>query len=95
MIKATLKPAVDGATPGDVSDAKMVWIYALSRSIPGLAAASDAWAAAVGMADASKPLAGYAAEALDPRRPEWRPLDIGAQEAAERGGTTLDAAWEV
>ena len=71
----------------------MVWIYALGRSLPALRGDADAWAAAVAMADPAKPLANYDAAAWDPRRPEWRPLDVGAQAAAERGGTTLPDAW--
>ncbi|OEU14566.1 hypothetical protein FRACYDRAFT_241114 [Fragilariopsis cylindrus CCMP1102] len=51
------------------------------------------WFIAVNMKDKYNPLQGYQSELWDPRRDEWRSLDIGAQEAAERGGTTLFDAW--
>ena len=51
------------------------------------------WCIAVNMKDKYNPLQGYQSELWDPRRDEWRSLDIGAQEAAERGGTTLFDAW--
>lgn len=94
-LKVTLRDAVaaDGNGAGDVSDAKMVWIYALCRNVPATRDAAAAWAAACGMADPAQPLRGYAAAEWDPRRPEWRPLDVGAQDAADRGGANLEDAW--
>jgi hypothetical protein len=53
----------------------------------------DQWFIAVNMKDKYNPLQGYQSELWDPRRDEWRSLDIGAQTAAERGGTTLFDAW--
>mmetsp|Transcript_902 Transcript_902/g.1705 ORF Transcript_902/g.1705 Transcript_902/m.1705 type:complete len:140 (+) Transcript_902:514-933(+) len=55
--------------------------------------AVDDWMVAVDMTDRFQPLKNYQAELWDPRRDEWRPLDIGAQEAAERGGADLLEAW--
>ena len=42
----------------------------------------------------TEPLKGYKHELWDPRRKEWAPLDLAVQAAAERAGTTLDAAWK-
>ncbi|KAG7344352.1 hypothetical protein IV203_022360 [Nitzschia inconspicua] len=97
-IKQLLKEALhtDGAasSPGDVSDAMMVWIYALCININALLPAADKWATMVGMPERRNPLKGYQAEKWDPRKEEWKLLDVGAQEAAERGGTTLQTAWD-
>lgn len=56
--------------------------------------AIDTWATAVNMADKHNPLKAYQAELWDPRRDEWRALDLGAQEAAESGGANLLEAWK-
>jgi len=95
-IKMTLLEALaedKGATDGDVSDAKMVWIYALALSIPALQEAADVWRMTVGMKDKARPLVGYDPTLWDPRKPEWAPLDLGAQAAAERGGSCIEEAW--
>ena len=47
------------------------------------------------MVPLDQPLNGYQQELWDPRRKEWAPVDLAAQAQAERGGTTLDAAWKV
>eukprot|EP00566_Odontella_aurita_P016635 CAMPEP_0113543626 /NCGR_PEP_ID=MMETSP0015_2-20120614/10260_1 /TAXON_ID=2838 /ORGANISM="Odontella" /LENGTH=254 /DNA_ID=CAMNT_0000443801 /DNA_START=132 /DNA_END=899 /DNA_ORIENTATION=- /assembly_acc=CAM_ASM_000160 len=96
-IKVTLRVALakdDKSTEGDESDAKMVWIYALCASIPSLRKKAAEWGRVVEMKDPTRPLEGYKADLWDCRREEWRPLDLGAQEAAERGGSTLDEAWK-
>jgi hypothetical protein len=54
----------------------------------------DAWATAVNMTEKHNPLKGFQAELWDPRRDEWRALDLGAQEAAESGGADLLEAWK-
>jgi len=84
----------DAPTEGDVSDAKMVWIYALCVSIPSLKEAAETWRRVVQMKDGTRPLVDYRAELWDCRRDEWRPLDLGAQAASERGGSTLEEAWK-
>ena len=80
-------------TDGDVSDAKMIWMYAICHGLAKSRAHAAAWAELVGMHDETQPLKGYAPEKWDPRTAEWAPLDLGAQAAAERGGTSLDEAW--
>ncbi len=57
--------------------------------------AVDKWVTAVNMTDKHNPLKGYQAELWDPRRDEWRALDLGAQHAAESGGANLLEAWKV
>ncbi len=52
------------------------------------------WATAVNMTDKHNPLNGYQAELWDPRKDEWRALDLGAQQAAESGGANLLEAWK-
>ena len=59
-----------------------------------LRVAVDKWVTAVNMKDRHNPLKGYQAELWDPRREEWRALDIGAQQAAESGGANLLEAWK-
>ena len=98
-IKVTLRSALDnqcGGTPteGDNSDAMMIWIYALSLNIPSLEKERVAWQRVVKMDDPTRPLVGYNAELWDARKKEWRPLDLGVQAAAERGGSSLQAAWK-
>jgi hypothetical protein len=109
-IKLLLKKALedDGAleSAGDVSDAMMVWIYSICVALADgnnneedaspsqMGAAVDKWLTAVNMVDKHNPLKGYQAELWDPRRDEWRALDLGAQEAAEKGGANLLEAWK-
>eukprot|EP00588_Corethron_pennatum_P029148 CAMPEP_0194323856 /NCGR_PEP_ID=MMETSP0171-20130528/26005_1 /TAXON_ID=218684 /ORGANISM="Corethron pennatum, Strain L29A3" /LENGTH=183 /DNA_ID=CAMNT_0039082597 /DNA_START=57 /DNA_END=608 /DNA_ORIENTATION=+ len=49
--KTTLRTALDhqcgGATEGDASDARMIWMYALSLSIPLLVQEAEVWRRAV------------------------------------------------
>ncbi|KAL3915164.1 MAG: hypothetical protein SGILL_005774 [Bacillariaceae sp.] len=94
MLKDALKNDSATSSAGDVSDAMMVWIYALCINIEELLPVANNWALMVGMIEKRNPLKGYQAEKWDPRKEEWRPLDLGAQTAAERGGTTLQEAWE-
>jgi hypothetical protein len=83
-------PSLDG----DVSDAKMIWIYCLALNISELQGAAETWAkTVVALDDNTKPLVGYTAILWDSRKAEWRPLDVGVQAAAERGGSTLEEAW--
>ena len=97
-IKVLLKDALqkDNATDsiGDVSDAMMIWIYALCINIPDIEKVATVWATeVVQMENVRNPLQGYKTELWDPRKEEWYPLDVGAQTAAEAGGTTLQDAW--
>lgn len=95
-LKEILKGALEKDnehTIGDASDAKMIWIYSLALSIPSLESPTSQWQEVTKMNDGSKPLSEYNAELWDSRKPEWEPLDIGIQLAAERAGTTLEAAW--
>mmetsp|Transcript_9143 Transcript_9143/g.13831 ORF Transcript_9143/g.13831 Transcript_9143/m.13831 type:complete len:232 (+) Transcript_9143:89-784(+) len=98
-IKTMLKSALDnqcgGAMDGDISDAKMIWIYSLARSIPSLLKEAEAWRMAVGMNDGTRPFVGYNQNLWDPRKLEWAPLDRGMQEAAERGGSSITEAWSL
>ena len=97
-IKVVLKEALDGesgATDGDVSDAKMVWIYAICLSVPSLAVAVEKWRRVVKMGERNNPLKGYNAALWDCRKDEWSPLDLGAQAAAEGGGSSLEEAWKI
>jgi hypothetical protein len=99
-MKVMLKTALDnqcggGATEGDVSDAKMIWIYALSLSISSLEQEREVWRELVQISDATRPLVGYKAELWDCRKVEWAPLDRGVQAAAERGGSSIDEAWRL
>jgi hypothetical protein len=81
-------------TEKDEMDAKMIYIFALSLSIPVLEELSNTWSESVKMKDRMNPLADYNADLWDCRKEEWAPLDLGVQEAAERGGSTLNDAWE-
>ena len=98
-IKTTLRNALNeqdgGAMEGDTSDAKMIWMYALSLSIPSLKAERENWAKLVKMKDPTRPLLGYKADLWDCRKDEWAPLDRGVQHAAERGGSSIIDAWEL
>lgn len=98
-IKVTLKTALDnqcggGAMEGDISDAKMIWMYAISISIPSLEKEREAWTGVVQMPDKSRPLVGYKADLWN-NRDIWAPLDVGVQNAAERGGSSIDEAWNL
>ncbi len=98
-IKTTLQGALDnqcgGAMEGDVSDAKMIWIYSLSLSIPSIEEEHKAWKEIVQMPDKSRPLVGYKGELWDCRKPEWQVLERAVQAAAERGGSSIDQAWNL
>ena len=96
-LKLILKKAIkddDKSTERDVVDAKMIWMYALSLSIPSLSDVSEAWKQKVDMEDKMNPLKGFDRNRWDCRLDEWRPLDLGVQEAAERGGSSFLAAWD-
>ena len=96
-LKVILKEALDkdkNKTERDEVDMKMVYIYALSLSIESLANESEAWRKVVQMTNKSNPLQGYNGDLWDPRKLEWTPLDLGVQEAAERGGSSFQAAWD-
>mmetsp|Transcript_33604 Transcript_33604/g.44829 ORF Transcript_33604/g.44829 Transcript_33604/m.44829 type:complete len:239 (-) Transcript_33604:439-1155(-) len=81
------------ASEGDISDAKMVYIYALSLSIPALADAAKTWQGLVQMKDKTMPLKDYNPTLWDCRKDEWKALDLGVQSAAERGGSSFEEAW--
>jgi hypothetical protein len=81
-------------TEKDVVDAKMMYMYALSLSIPALQEISEAWRKIVNMDDKMNPLKNYNVDLWDCRKDEWEPLDLGVQEAAERGGSSFRDAWE-
>lgn len=101
QLKATLREALqmdadDGGgevLEGDVSDAKMVWMYAMASQLPPCKEVAKAWEAAAKIDVPLQPLEGYREELWDARRPEWAPLDLAVQAAAERAGTSLDEAW--
>jgi len=80
-------------SPGDVSDAKMIWIYGLSLNVSVLSEAAAQWSSIVQMSNPTQPLVGYDATLWDSRKDEWGPLDLGVQAAAERGGSTLEDTW--
>ena len=94
LLREGLRKENSNPSQGDISDAKMIWIYALCCTIPSLQANAVQWAKVVQMPNPKAPLVGYQPELWDPRKEEWRPLDVGAQAAAERGGSTLEQAWE-
>ena len=95
VIKTNLRDALreHEGKEGDVSDGLMVYMYCLALSIPALQLEAAAWASAVGMNDTGQPLLGYKPALWDPRRVEWKPLDLGVQGAAERGGSAVQDAW--
>jgi hypothetical protein len=96
-IKTVLKQGLEkgGAmnSEGDVSDAKMIWIYCICLNIPSLKQFVDAWSQAVKMDDKTKPFVDYKPELWVPKKDQWRPLDIGAQVAAQKGGSSIEEAW--
>jgi len=93
FLKAALKKD-EKKTDKDEVDAKMIYMYALSLSIPALKDASEAWIKLVKMEDRTNPLLDFDPNLWDPRKEEWRPLDIGVQEAGESGGSSFNDAWE-
>lgn len=95
LLQEALKRDTATHSLGDVNDAKMLWMYALSLNIPSLEAQATAWSKTVGMKDPLRPLVKYQAELWDPRKEEWRSLDLGVQAAAERGGSSIDEVWIV
>ena len=95
-LKKTLKDALDkdaNKSEKDIVDSKMMYIYALALSIPSLDQSVEAWCKIVKMNDKTQPLKNYNAELWDCRKEEWRSLDLGVQEAAERGGSSFIDAW--
>ena len=95
-LKVILKDALkkdDKSTERDEMESKMIYLYALSLSIPALEKESEAWRKAVKMEEKANPLKGLSPDLWDPRKEEWRPLDLGVQEAAERGGASFNDAW--
>ncbi|KAL3781584.1 hypothetical protein HJC23_007104 [Cyclotella cryptica] len=96
-LKVILKDALKNdneRTKKDEVDAKMVWMYALSLSVPKLSEVSETWRKAVNMDDKMNPLKNYNVDLWDCRKDEWKLLDLGVQEAAERGGSSVNDAWE-
>ena len=96
-LKVVLKEALSkdkNKNGRDELDMKMVYIYALSLSIESLDNVSEAWRKVVRMENKAIPLQNYNGDLWDPRKEEWRPLDLGVQEAAERGGYSFQAAWD-
>lgn len=96
-LKVILKDALkydNGRTEKDEMDSKMIYIYALSLSILALAESSEAWRKIVKMEDKTNPLKNYSGDMWDCRKDEWRPLDLGVQNAAERAGSSFNEAWE-
>ncbi|KAL7526994.1 hypothetical protein ACHAXR_002466, partial [Thalassiosira sp. AJA248-18] len=96
-LKVILKDALkkdESRTEKDEVDAKMVYMYALSLSIPALEGASETWRKLVKIEEKMNPLKNYNVDLWDCRKEEWRPLDLGVQAAAERGGSSFVDAWE-
>ncbi|KAL7471061.1 hypothetical protein ACHAXS_011346 [Conticribra weissflogii] len=97
-LKVTLKEALEKdteRTEKDEVDAKMVWMYAISLSIPELKDASEAWAKVVNMEDRMNPLKKCNVDLWDSRKEEWAVLDLGVQAAAEKGGSSFQDAWDL
>jgi len=95
LLQEMLRRDTATTSVGDVSDAKMIWIYALSLNISSLQAEREAWAQTVQMKDPFRPLVKYQAPLWDARRDDWRALDVGVQNAAERGGSSVEEIWNV
>lgn len=93
LLKEGLTKDEASTSAGDVSDAKMIWIYCLCLNIPRQKEYVEKWSETVQLQDKTRPLVGYKPELWDPRKDEWRPLDIGAQVAAEKGGSSIEEAW--
>lgn len=84
-LKVILKDALksdDQRTEKDEVDAKMIWMYALTLSIPTLSEVSKRWSKVVQMENMMNPLQNYKVDLWDCRKDEWRSLDLGVQEAA-------------
>lgn len=95
-IKTLLKEGLERdseSTADDEVDAKMIWIYCLCLNFPRSKDDVETWCKVVKLKDKTRPLVGYDASLWDPRKDEWRPLDIGARVAAERGGSSIEEAW--
>eukprot|EP00980_Cylindrotheca_fusiformis_P014173 scaffold3720_cov141-Cylindrotheca_fusiformis.AAC.12 len=96
-VKVLLKEGLekDGASNsvGDVSDAKMIWIYCLALNIPRMKDFVSKWSEVVQLQDLTRPLVGYKPQLWDARHDAWRAVDIGAQVAAEKGGSSIEEAW--
>lgn len=96
-LKVILKDALKNdseRTKKDEVDAKMVWMYALSLSVSKLSHVSETWRKVVKMDDKMNPLKNYNVDLWDCRKDEWKLLDLGVQEAAERGGSSVNDAWD-
>jgi hypothetical protein len=96
QLKVLLKDALKtdaSSTDKDEVDAKMVWMYAIALSIPQLSEVSQVWRGVVNMEDKMNPLKNYNVELWDCRKNEWAQLDLGVQEVAERGGSSVNDAW--
>lgn len=93
MLKSALDNTCGGATDADLNDAKMIWIHCLATCIPSLSPNAETWRVVVNMKNPLKPLVGYDPDLWDPRKDEWRVIDLGVQSAAERGGSTIIEAW--
>lgn len=96
-LKMILKDALkqdEKSTEQDEVEAKMIYMYALSLSLPIDENVRGGWRKVVQMEDETNPMLNYHGELWDSRKDEWRPLDLGVQAAAERGGSTFKDAWE-
>jgi len=94
-IRVTLRKALEegGGTEDDSTDGLMVWIYALSLSIPALERERENWSNHVRMTDKNNPLKNYSEELWDPRIDLWRELELGVKAAADRGGGDILECW--
>ncbi len=96
-LKVVLKDVLrkdEERTEKDEMDAKMVYIYALSVCIPSLEEKSNNWRKSVNMNDKMNPLADFDVNLWDCRKAEWTSLQLGVQDAAERGGSSVNDAWD-
>lgn len=97
-LKVILKDALKqdaNMTDKDEMEAKMIYMYTLSLSLPSIdEKTKDCWRKVVGMEEKVNPMKNYNGDLWDSRKEEWRPLDLGVQEAAETGGSLFKDAWE-
>lgn len=97
-LKVKLKEALESdkqSSEADEQAAKMVWMYALALNVQGCRKDAEEWAKVAKIKSLENPLIGYEQDRWDCRRDEWRPIDLGVQAAAERGGAdNLDDAWK-
>ena len=97
-LKVILKDALkedEESTDQDQTEAKMVYMYALSLSLSSIEEGTkERWRKVVKMEDIWNPLKGYTGDLWDSRIEEWRPLDVGVQKAAEAGGSSFEEAWK-